>query len=309
MGPIRTDADEAANQPALLDLGFEKALLEQLNQGVCIVDGDHRIVYWNAAAERISGYPAHEVAGQFSHGDLLMHAETNQFHMPEGADTHLALLRRREGYRVLVKLTSRPIRDAAGMLVGALELFHPALAHHVPKEGERGQWIGSDPVAPAGNRPYGEMMLRHALEIWNTCECPFGWLRIGLDGAEELDSRYGHGMLAAALRMVAATLDGNLGLPDIVTRWEALEFRVLVRRCTRLDLAAVAERLRMLVGASTLEWWGDRLRVTVSIGAASVECGDTMESLEQRAGQVFESCRASGGDRVALAHSMGSRTE
>lgn len=309
MGAVSTHAHDGATQPALLGLCLHGDLLEQLDQGICIVDGDHRIVYWNPAAERISGYPAHEVAGQFNHGDLLMHAEANLFESRGNAKVSSAFLRHREGYRVLVRLTSLAIRDASGAMAGSVELFDPALAHRIPKAGEPRAWACSDPLTPAGNRPYGEMMLRHALEIWDTSEIPFGWLRVGLDHAEELDSRYGHGMLNAATRMVAATLDGNLALPDIVTRWDALEFRVLVRRCTRLELASVAERLRMLVAASTMEWWGDPLRLSVSIGAATVECGDTIQSLEQRAGQVFESCRASGGDRVAVAHWIGSRTE
>jgi hypothetical protein len=58
----------------------------------------------------------------------------------------------------------------------------------------------------------------------------------------------------------------------------------------------------MLVRASSLEWGGDRVPVTVSIGGVMASFGDTTESLEARVQRVFESCRAAGGNRAAVAH-------
>src|SRR3984885_5842596 len=113
-GPMRllnADAGEAVIQLAFLDAGLHKDLLDQLDEGVCMVDRDHRILYWNRGAERITGYLAHEVAGQFSHGDLLMHCENDGSLLP-GAGSAAAgvmqdgrqrestvLLKHREGHR------------------------------------------------------------------------------------------------------------------------------------------------------------------------------------------------------------------
>ena len=38
-----------------------QTVLDGLEQGVYVVDLNRRIVFWNAAAERISGYLRHEV--------------------------------------------------------------------------------------------------------------------------------------------------------------------------------------------------------------------------------------------------------
>lgn len=317
MGALSDDGDEKIMQLALCDPALHRALLDQLDEGVCMVDRDHRILYWNRGAERISGYFAHEVGGQFSHGDLLMQCENDGSLGPRVAPEELApggqnyestvYLRHREGYRVLVQLQSRPIRDAQGVVVGALEVFEDAVAAAVHRRHHLADCEYLDSSTRAATRNYGEMMLRHALEAWNTFEIPFGWLRVGLDGAQDLDSGYGHAMVEAAVKLIAATLDRNLASLDVLTRWDTAEFRVEVNRCTRSELAAAADRLRLLVRASTLEWWGDRLRVTVSVGGATAESGDTMESLEERVGHVYESCLASGGDRVAIAHLSGGR--
>jgi len=323
MSALYADAGEAVIQCALLDGGLHKALIEQLEEGVCMVDHDHRILYWNSGAERISGYLAHEVAGQFSHGDLLLHCENDGSLLPGAGPgspvvaamldgkTHetTVFLLHREGHRLLVQLQARPIRDPDGAIVGALEVFEEVAAplHHRARELEA--FGCSDSSTRAANREYGEMMVRHALEAMNSFEIPLGWLRIGLDRAQDLDRSYGHGMVDAAVKMIAATLDRSLSSLDVLTRWETTEFRVEISRCSRSELAAAAERLRLLVRASTLEWWGDRLNVTVSVGGATAEPGDTMESLEYRVGEVYEGCRASGGDRAAIAHLNKSRVD
>jgi diguanylate cyclase (GGDEF)-like protein/PAS domain S-box-containing protein len=321
MSSLSPDADEAIFQLALVDHRLHKALLDQLDEGVCVVNRDHRILYWNGGAERISGYFAHEVAGQFSHGDLLMHCENDGSLLPgqvcavsgvilDGKQRDCTVfLRHREGHRLLVQLQSRPIHDANGAIAGVLEVFGEVVAPLTNRRHKLEDFGCSDSSTRAANRKYGEMMVRHALEALNAFEIPFGWLRVGLDGAPDLDRGYGHGMVDAAVKMIAATLDGNLGSLDVLTRWESTEFRVEVSRCSRSELAGAAERLRLLVRASSLEWWGDRLPVTVSVGGATAEPGDTVESLEEQVGQVYEGCRASGGDRSAVAHLSESGTE
>ena len=48
-------------------------------------------------------------------------------------------------------------------------------------------------------RPFGEMKARQAAEALNLFGIPFAWVRIALDGIDQLDHRYGHGMVEAAL--------------------------------------------------------------------------------------------------------------
>jgi diguanylate cyclase (GGDEF)-like protein len=315
LGALNADIDEVVRL-GLLDAALHKGLLDQLEEGVCMVDRDHRIVYWNSGAEHISGYLAHEVAGQFSHGDLLLHCESDGSLLPgagpespviaamrdgKAHETSVFLLHR-EGHRLLVQLQARPIHDAAGAVAGVLEMFEEVAAPLHQRAWELEDFGCSDISTRAANRRFGEMMVRHALEALNVFEIPFGWLRVGLDGTEELHRGYGQGMVDAAVKVIAATLDRSLGPLDVLTRWDATEFRAVVSRCSHSELAAVAEKLRLLVRASTLEWWGDRLGVTVSVGGTTAERGDSIEALELRTSEVYEGCRAGGGDRAAITH-------
>jgi GGDEF domain-containing protein len=316
MSAAHANSDEAVMHAAFSDTRLNRALFDQLDEGICIVNREHRILFWNSGAERMSGYLAHEVAGHFSHPDLVMHCESDGSAIPgagPGSPVIAALrdgkphqttvfLLHREGHRLLVELEARPILDSSGAIVGALELFAESGAPLARRSRELEAFGCSDSATCAANRKFGEMMLKHALEAMNAFEIPFGWLRVGLDGAEDLDRGYGHGMVAAAVKLVAATLDRGLGPLDVLTRWDTSEFRVEIGRCSRAELAARAQCLRLLVSASSLEWWGDRLRVTISLAGATAEPGDTIAMLEERVASVYEGCRAGGGDRVAIAH-------
>jgi diguanylate cyclase (GGDEF)-like protein/PAS domain S-box-containing protein len=301
-------------QQALSDWELHKALLDELETGIYIVDLDRRILYWNGGAERITGYLAHEVAGQLCHGDLLMHCDAEGgvlcgrrcplLHVMADSKPRecTVFLRHRHGHRLPVHVRSRAIHDADGQIIGAVETFEELQAPARQAIRELHAFGCLDELTGAANRRYGEMRVCQALEALNQFGIPFGWLRIGLDSIPALEHRYGHGLIDASMRMIFGTLDGNLGSLDILTRWAKAEFRVEVHYSSRLELAETAEKLVTLVRVSALEWWGDRLRLSVSIGGGTAEHGDTLQSLEARVAGVFESCQASGGDRAAVAH-------
>jgi PAS domain S-box-containing protein/diguanylate cyclase (GGDEF)-like protein len=305
------DAGDTVIQQALGDGNLHQALLDQLEEGIYMVDRDRRILYWNGGAERISGYRAHEVAGHFCHGDLLMHCDSDgavlcgrgcplTAVMQDGrARECTVFLRHRQGHRLPVRVQSRPIRNAGGEIIGAVEVFEEAVAARHGMQALR-PFGCLDPVSDAVHRSFGEMKLRHALEKLHTFGIPFGWLRIGLDSAEDLEHRFGQAMVDAAVRVIAATLNSNLKALDVLTRWDHTEFRVEMSLRTQVVLAEVAEKLVALVRMSGLDWWGDRVAVAVSIGGAMVRNGDTLDSLEARVQPVFENCRAAGGNRAAV---------
>ena len=48
-----------------------RAALESLQTGVCMVDRDRKISFWNDGAERITGYLRQDVLGRFC-GEILL---------------------------------------------------------------------------------------------------------------------------------------------------------------------------------------------------------------------------------------------
>jgi len=94
--------------------------------------------------------------------------------------------------------------------------------------------------------------------------------------------------------MVAGTLAANLKTLDWLTSWDRGEFRIEVRGYSQAELEELRRTLQVLVRKSTLEWWGDPVRVTVSIMVRMAERGDTFESLERWENQATDSGESRG---------------
>jgi len=118
-------------------------------------------------------------------------------------------------------------------------------------------------------------------------------MRVAIDDIDGHEHRYGQGMVEAAVKMVAETLAANLKTLDWLTYWDRGEFRIEARGYSLAELEELRRTLEVLVRKSTLEWWGDPVRLTVSIMARMAERGDTLESLER-----WEDQAAGGGESL-----------
>lgn len=279
-------------EQALRDGDLYRLLLDQMEEGIYIVDRDRRILYWNGGAERITGYFAHEIVGRLCQGDMLMHCDESGKVvcgtacplidvMERGVPHDCKLyLRHRNGHRIPVYIRSQPVCEASGDRVGAVEIFEEAAEAVLP---DLSNLATHDCLEQSGalKRPYGEMKARQAAEAMRLFGIPFAWLRVALDEIEHLDHRYGHAMVEAAAKMIAETILRNLKTLDWLTYWDRGEFRIEARGYSLGQLDDLRRTLRMLVRKSTLEWWGDAVRVTVSISGRMAERGDTLESLEK----------------------------
>jgi len=286
-----SDTREIVEQ-ALRDGDLYKLLLDQMEEGIYIVDGERRILYWNGGAERITGYYAHEIVGRYCQGDLLMHCDESGRLMcgdacplkdviESGVPHERRLyLRHRNGHRIPVNIRSQAICEAGGERVGAVEVFEEATEAVLPDLSNLASYGCLDENG-ALKRAFGEMKARQAAEALSLFGIPFAWLRIVLDDIDQLEHRYGHGMVDAAVKMISETLAGNLKTLDWLTYWDRGEFRIEARGYSHAELEELQQTLQLLVRKSTLTWWGDAVKVTVSIAGRMAERGETLESLER----------------------------
>jgi len=104
--------------------GFFKKMLDELYDGVYFVNSERRILYWNAAAERLSGYTAAEVVGSLCFDNILDHTEAEGCHLchercPLAATMQSrkqlckrVFLKHKEGNRIAVEVRVSPVMDA-----------------------------------------------------------------------------------------------------------------------------------------------------------------------------------------------------
>jgi PAS domain S-box-containing protein len=308
-GTLKPEQDDPVVEQALRDGDLHKALLDHLEAGIYMVDRQRRILYWNRGAEHISGYSAQEVAGRFCQGDLLMHCdETGKGMCGKGCPLstvmvdgkpreHNLFLRHRHGHRIPVQVRSRPIYDSKGAITGAVEVFEQLMVPAPIDRRALREHGCLDELAEVANRAYGEFRLGHAVHGLRRFGIPFGWMAVEVNDVSELEHGYGHGLVDAAVKMLAHTLDSNLGPLDFLSRWGQAAFRIEVHSCFGQGLGELTAKLQVLARASNLEWWGDPVRVTVSVLGVMAEPGDSVDSLEKRVAAALANCRKAKGNR------------
>lgn len=295
------------------DISSEK-ILDSLFDGVYFVDCERRITYWNAAAERISGYSKQDMLGHRCSDNRLRHVDTGGVELclngcplsasiGDGKPREASVfLHHKLGHRVPVSVRTSPVRDDQGTIVGAVEIFTDnSSALQLLKEFEALKHeVYQDALTAIGNRRYGEVTLSTRIYEWQEHAHPFGLLFLDVDHFKIFNDNYGHQQGDEVLIMVAKSISNSLRNMDVVSRWGGEEFVVILPGATPVIVNAIAERVRMLIASSFITNSAEDLRVTVSIGGTVSRCGETAESIVKRADELMYCSKANGRNRVTI---------
>jgi diguanylate cyclase (GGDEF)-like protein len=124
-------------------------------------------------------------------------------------------------------------------------------------------------------------------------------LLMDLDKFKQVNDIHGHAVGDEVLRRTAAKAQDVLRASDLFGRWGGEEFIVLLPDTALAQALETAERLREAIGR--LEFTGEggaTLRITVSIGAAQYEPGESADELARRADKALYAAKHAGRNRV-----------
>jgi diguanylate cyclase (GGDEF)-like protein/PAS domain S-box-containing protein len=269
--------------------------IENLEDGAYCVDRSRRILAWNAAAERITGYTSAEALGYRCWHNLLRHVDdrgrqlcrgwcplvaTMDDGKPREAEVYL---HHKDGHRVAVWVQARPILDDEGAVVGALELFHTVAHPEAPDEAPAIP-ADRDPLTGLPGRETAFLRLDRWLAALRRGGRRFGIVLLRIDARERVADRFGPETYEAIVRAVAATISHAVRAGDVAARASEDTFLVLVPDASTRDIAAQAQRLRFLVEQTFLVRSHRLVRVDVQAGAAIGQPDDTPGCMIERAG-------------------------
>jgi diguanylate cyclase (GGDEF)-like protein len=161
---------------------------------------------------------------------------------------------------------------------------------------ELGRISETDPLTGTANRRRLDARLLQEIERARRHGRPLAVVLFDLDGFKRVNDRDGHPAGDAVLVDVARRAGAGKRQTDELGRWGGDEFLIV---CPETDLDAarvVAERVRAAIASRPAA--GGRA-VTVSLGVAELEEGDTAASLLRRADRALYDAKAAGGDCVA----------
>jgi len=275
----------------------ESQMLQQLAEalpfGVCVVDGQRQIRYWNRGAEKITGHLRQEVMGHSCCDELLVccrgeSASARRCCPAELADSEAAarlrhfFLRHKEGHRVPVLIRSLALRQEDGLIVARAEIFQPEQAAR-----EDLGWM-EEPTAeldPALGIPSSAVTLDQLRLRLSEASSNLAVFVIGIQDLPQLVRTYGVPMGQAAQRTVVHSLSHLLTVPHYLGCWSENRLLVMVSDCSEFTFFRIQQQLGVLK-TMELTWWGDRIAFTTqcssqTLDPASAAIEDTEAALER----------------------------
>jgi diguanylate cyclase (GGDEF)-like protein/PAS domain S-box-containing protein len=293
-------------------------LLDELFEGVFVVDAELRIESWSSGAEELAGYTRETVLGRPCNEAVPMYETAGDVDLlspslgsaipatgnlsDSGSREYRCVVRHAEGHWLQVRARTVPLPDNArpagrmaiafsdSLAVVSLRQHLQALRHLAL----------SDPLTELGNRRYGMMSLKVRLDEMKRYGWPCGVVFLDLDQFKQVNDRFGHDVGDQTLKSVAKSLSRHLRPFDVVCRWGGEEFMVIVANIQLPELERLANELRLLLQRSSVRIGQKRISVTASIGATVAQRNDTEETLIARADRLMYGCKRLGRNRVLV---------
>jgi PAS domain S-box-containing protein/diguanylate cyclase (GGDEF)-like protein len=280
-----------------------EAALDSLPEGLALLGSEGQVVFWNRAAEAIFGYASADLLSRPVPEPLepllLASARLENIEPDAGGQLgHRTLVRvpHKLGHDVPVMARYFVLRDGMGKRMGMEILLHPADSLDALPHGECVQ--GGDAQT---SQAVFEDRLAAMFEDFTRGGLPFGVLWISVDQAAGLRKTHGPKACDAMLEKVERAMAGGLRPAEEMGRWGDDEYLVLSHERTEEMLAAHAQKLAGLARTADFRWWGDRVSLTVSIGAAQADLRGSLADLLGRAKAAMFTSFQEGGNRITFA--------
>lgn len=162
--------------------------------------------------------------------------------------------------RALLHRSEASYTEKLDMALGLYDLYADAM----------GQAI-TDRMTGLGSKAYIEQRLTEQLDHSRRHDQPLTLILVDLDHFKAINDTHGHVVGDQVLGGMGYVIRGQLRLSDVAGRFGGEEFAVLLPDTEMQGALVLAERLRQAIEDWSLEMPGGRLKVTASMGIASLD--------------------------------------
>jgi len=297
---------EKMDQPQDLAQGICKTLLNSELDAFIVIDGDSRIVFWNAAAETMFGYTREHALDKTIHE--LITPENNQqrakdafaHYRATGSGTLINNIVEIEALHRSGRLFPVEVSLSATQIDGVW--FAQAIVRNIDRrkevEAEMKRLTTMDALTGIYNRKsmfdHGKRELSRAIRYGNSLSL----IILDIDKLKEINDNHGQFAGDQVIQALANFLLEHCRTSDIVGRLSSEEMLLLLPE-TEVSMAAmVAEKWRDGIAQLRVNVGDKDIKFRCSIGVSSLENEDNFEIVLNKAGNSLGDAKDLGGDTV-----------
>ncbi len=160
----------------------------------------------------------------------------------------------------------------------------------------------TDPLTGIFNRRRFTDVLRREVAVARRYKNALSLLMLDLDHFKTINDRFGHDAGDDVLRAIATTLTSGLREVDLAARYGGEEFAVIMPQTAKPNAAIVASRIANHIAEMELQFQGQVVRLTSSIGVADIADLKVVEadSLVKAADIALYEAKRTGRNRIVL---------
>jgi diguanylate cyclase (GGDEF)-like protein/PAS domain S-box-containing protein len=299
-GAIRDASDRKKAEEAMAHLA---ATVECAYDAIFSEDLAGLIRSWNPGAERMFGYSAGEVVGRDIRFLIPSEHEEDRLleriRRGEEVEPYETVRRRKDGSLIDVWLTSSPLRDSRGAVIGVAKIARD-LTERKELERKLMAEAQTDALTEATVRRRFRELAQRELARVRRHGGVISIVAIDVDHFKNINDTYGHAFGDEVLRALVRAWHEIMREEDVLGRWGGDEFLLLLPDTDDSMAATVAERMRMAIAGMALSAGAAApLHVTVSIGvAASIADDSGIDALLIRADKALYAAKRAGRNAV-----------
>jgi diguanylate cyclase (GGDEF)-like protein/PAS domain S-box-containing protein len=285
-----------------------RMIVNEMDEGLMIIEVSGRIQYSNPACERYLGYGRNELAGHGMNELLGALAQEYLDYFAACADdpavvtlagAREVLIRHRDGSLRAMDLTLTPMVAGEQLFIGVLH----DITHHKRSETALQHAAMVDQLTQIANRRHFDSFLEQEWHRALRSGQPLSLIVLDVDHFKLYNDTLGHAAGDLCLQKVAAALQSRaLRTTDLAARYGGEEFVLLFAETTLETAVALAESIRAYIESlhlphprsPTTEW------LTVSMGVASIVPSqfDRIEQFFVAADRMMYAAKEGGRNRV-----------
>jgi len=268
-------------------------ILSDLDDGVYFLDRQRLIIYWNPAAERITGYTASEVIGRSCKDNLLIHVTEDGLnlctsHCPVSATlldgisrNAQVYLHHKNGHRVPVHVRTFPLRGEDGSIMGVAEVFTDNSFQRIEsnKIQELIKYSFVDETTGFFNQRYAKSKINSMLTEMRINEVPFAVLSVTINNYRQIEQAYGQKAAEKLMAVTAGTTNSVIDVDKVVCRWKEEQLVVLILNMKSILVRRYADKLSILLQESFVSFHDEKIYPQANINFYMVDIAEQLDNV------------------------------